>query len=68
MFIFTALLGIKDGGYLGLPLSGAFEMRAEEKLPSAHGRLAGTPRVKSNLRTLDSSRSFTFLKHNPLEA
>lgn len=37
-----------DGGYLGLPLSGASGMRAEEKLPCAHNRLASTPRTKTS--------------------
>lgn len=37
-----------DGGYLSLPLSGASGMRAEEKLPSAHNRLASTPRAKTS--------------------
>lgn len=29
VFVFTTLLGMRDGGYLGLPLSGASGMRAE---------------------------------------
>lgn len=37
------LLGMKDGGYLGLPLSGALRVRAEEKLPSAHNVPASIP-------------------------
>lgn len=48
VFVFTALLGMRDGGYLGLPLSRASEMRAEEKLPSAHNGLANTPRAKAS--------------------
>lgn len=64
MFVFTSLLGMKDGGYLGLPLSGAFGVRAEEKLPFAHNRLASTPVSQKNPKstTLDFSRSFS--KHN----
>lgn len=37
------LLGMKDGGYLGLASSGAFRVRAEEKLPSAHSVPASIP-------------------------
>lgn len=37
------LLGMNDGGYLGLPSSGAFRVRAEEKLPSAHNVPASIP-------------------------
>lgn len=48
MFVFTSLLVMRDGGYLGLPLSGASGMRAEEKLPSAHNRLASTPQAKTS--------------------
>lgn len=48
MFVFTALLGMTYGGYLSLPLSGASEMRAEEKLPFAHNGLASMPRAKAS--------------------
>lgn len=48
MFVFTALLGIRDGGYLGLPKSRASGMRAEYKLPSAHTRLSSTLRAKTS--------------------
>lgn len=37
------LLGMKDGGYLGLPSSGAFRVRAEDKLPSTHNVPASIP-------------------------
>lgn len=48
MFVFTALLGIGDGGYLGLPKSRASGMRAEYKLPCAHNRLASMPKAKTS--------------------
>lgn len=58
------LLGMKDGGYLGLPLSGAFRVRAEEKLPSAHnvtGKHSSEPRHPESM-TLEFSHSFS--KHS----
>lgn len=58
------LLGMKDGGYLGPPSSGAFRVRAEEKLPSAHNvtdKHSSKPRHPKSM-TLEFSHSFS--KHS----
>lgn len=48
VFVFSALLEKKDGGYLGLPVSVAFGVHVKETFPSAHNELASAPLAKTS--------------------
>lgn len=50
VFVFSALLEKKDGGYLGLPVSVAFVVHVKETFPSAHSELASAPLAKTSER------------------